>query len=416
LKNVVVPNRPWNGDQPMELSFPDEWDVKRCKIASEGIKALTAEQVKAAIREPLGTRPLSKIAERKKEVVIIFDDMTRPTKIYQYAPAVIEELHKAGISDENIRFIIAAGSHGTYTLRHFREKLGEDLLSFYPVYNHNPYEMLKYVGETSRGTPAWINGEVMSCDVKIGIGTLLFHRMFGFSGGGKIICPGVSGIETIKHNHGNVGGYGPGFTPHPSTGHFKAQGNVLREDSEEVARLAGLDFKIDTVLNLERNPLEVYAGDFIQTHRAAIPGVLKWHRCESPKENDIVVAQTYMRQNEPDLGLWPASQSVKKDGSIVLIVDDPDGDINHWIFGRHGKFIGASLWSGRSRPFTMAARLIIYNKFKDRKAVNKFPKETTIWLKNWDEVVETLKTYHPGKPKVAVLPDATSGIPEDVIS
>jgi len=412
---VTVPNRPWHGDQPLNLSFPSEWKIKRCVIASEGKQALSSEQIKAAILNPLGTKPLNKIAEGKNEAVIIFDDMTRPTKIFQYAPIVIEELHRAGIKDDNIRFIIASGSHGTYTLSHFREKLGEELLELYPVYNHNPYEMLKYVGETKLKTPVWINGEVMSCDIKIGIGTLLFHRMFGFSGGGKIICPGVAGIETIKHNHGNVGGYGPGFSAHTSTGYLMAQGNILREDSEEAVSLAGLDFKVDTVLNLERDPLEVYAGNFIQTHRSAIPGVLKWHRCESPKDNDIVVAQTYMRQNEADLGLWPASQSVKKDGTIVLIIDDPEGDINHWIFHSHGKFIGASLWSDKPRVPSASSHLIIFSKYHDKKFERRFSPGTITWIKDWKEVIETLKSWHPGNPKVAVLPDATSGIPETMI-
>jgi nickel-dependent lactate racemase len=409
---VEVPNVPWHGDKPMTLYFPDEWDVKRCKIASEGQTALSREQVRKAILSPIGTKPLSALAQGKNEAVIIFDDMTRPTKIYQYAPIVLEELKKAGVKDDNIRFIIAAGSHGTYTLTHFREKLGEEIMERYPVFNHNPYEMVKYVGDTKRGTPVWINGEVMSCDLKIGIGTLLYHRMAGFSGGAKIICPGVAGIRTIQFNHGPVGGFGDGYSAHPSTGYLKADGNVLRLDMEDAARITGLDFKIDTVLNLNRDPLEVYAGDFVQTHRRAIPGVLKWHRTESPKEMDIVVANSYMRQNEADLGLWSASQCVKSDGSIVLMADDPDGDINHWIFHAHGKYIGASLWSGKPRIPPAGARLVIYGRYHDKKFQNRYRKETTVWCKTWEEVLEILKSYHKNKAKVAVLPDATSGIPE----
>lgn len=412
---VEVPNIPWHGDKPMILEFPDDWDVKRCKIASEEQPPLSKEEIKKAILNPIGTKSLYEIAQGKNEAVIVFDDMTRPTKIYQYAPIVLEEIKKAGIKDENIRFIIAAGSHGTYTLTHFREKLGDQIMGQYPVYNHNPYEMVKYIGDTTRGTPVWINGEVMSCDLKIGIGTLLYHRMAGFSGGGKIICPGVSGIKTINHNHGPIGGFGKGYTSHPSTGYFKADGNVLRLDMEDAARLAGLDFKIDTVLNLKRDPIELYAGDFVQTHRKAIPGILKWHKCESPKEMDVVVANTYMRQNEADLGLWPASQCVKKDGSIVLMADDPDGDINHWIFHAHGKYIGASLWSGKPRVPPAGARLIIYGRYHDKKFQNRFPKETTVWCKTWKEVLEILRNHHKVNTKVAVLPDATSGIPEHII-
>jgi hypothetical protein len=284
------------------------------------------------------------------------------------------------------------------------------------VYNHNPDEMTQYVGETSHKTPVWINSEVMSCDLKIGIGTVLFHRMTGFSGGGKMICPGVSDIETIRHNHGAVGGFGPGLTPHRSTGCLKNDDNILRLDMEECAKLAGLDFKIDTVLNLERRPLEVYAGDFVQTQRKASAGVLRWHSTESPKGMDVVVANCYMRQNEPQLGMWPAVYYVAEGGTIVLLANEPDGEVNHWIFGSHGKHVGASLWSGKPRSIGGAARLILYGENRDRYLEESFGRDApVIWIKSWDEVVEVLKTVHAGNPKVAVLPDATSGIPEALI-
>jgi len=70
--------------------------------------------------------------------------------------------------------------------------------------------------------------------------------------------------------------------------------------------------------------------------------VLKWHRAESPKEMDIVVANSYMRQNEADLGLWSARMCEER-WSIVLMADDPDGDINHWIFHAHGSTLGESM-------------------------------------------------------------------------
>jgi nickel-dependent lactate racemase len=414
--NVEVPGQEWHKDKLMKLEFPGDWRVHRCKMTCEEGKPITKAQIRKAIRNPLGTKPLVKLAEGKSEAVIIFDDSTRPTKAQYYAPIVLEEIKRAGVKDDCIRFIVAAGSHGTFGRRFFAKKLGEDIVDSYDVYNHNPYEMTQYVGETSHKTPLWVNSEVMACDLKIGIGTVLFHRMTGFSGGGKMICPGVSGIETIRYNHGVVGGFAPGLKPHSSTGYLKNDDNVLRLDMEECAKLAGLDFKIDTVLNLERRPLEVYAGDFVQTQRKASKGVLHWHSTESPTEMDIVVANCYMRQNEPQLGMWPAGFSVAEGGTIVLLANEPDGEISHWIFGSHGKHIGASLWSGKPRSLGRAARLILYGENRDRYLEKSFGSDASVtWIKNWDEVVEVLKTFHVGRPKVAVLPDATSGIPEDII-
>jgi nickel-dependent lactate racemase len=410
----MVPNLQWYGDEPLTLEFPDHWNVKRCRMVCEGQPALSNDQIKIALESPLGTKSLSKLAKDADEVVILIDDMTRPTKSHQYVDPILETLQEAMVPTDNIRFIMAPGSHGTFARTDFVKKLGEDVVAEYQCYNHNPYDMLDYLGETSRGTPLYVNSEVMKCDLKIGVGTVLFHRLMGFSGGGKMILPGVVGIETIAHNHGEVGGFGPGRTPHHTTGYLMHEGNVVRLDAEEAARMAGLDFKVDSVLNLERNPIEVHSGDFVETHRTAARGVMKWHRCESPRDMDIVVANTYMRENEAQIGMWPAYNSVKEDGTIVLIANDMDGEINHWIFGRHGKSTGARLWGGVRRPINRGRHLIIYSPYKMRSYDMRFRPEDVTWIREWGEVIEALEAVHGPGSRVAVLPDATSGIPEQI--
>jgi len=413
-KEVTVPNLQWYGDEPLTLKFPDHWNVKRCRMACEGQPALSKEQIKKALESPLGTNPLSKLTGGADEVVILIDDMTRPTKSKQYVDPILEILEKAKIPRDNVRFIMAPGSHGTFARTDFVKKLGEDVVAEYQCYNHNPYEMLDYLGETSYGTPVHVNAEAMACDLKIGVGTVLFHRLMGFSGGGKMILPGVTGIETIYHNHGEVGGFGPGRSPHPSTGYTRNEGDVMRLDAEEAARIAGLNFKVDSVLNLDRNPIEVYAGDFVETQRRAAEGVAKWHSCEAPRDADIVVANTYMRANEAHIGLWPAYNSVKEDGTLVLIANDKGGEISHWIFGRHGKSTGARLWRRTRRPISRGRHLIIYSPYRMRSYDMRFRPEDVTWLREWDEVLEALKAEHGPGSKVAVLLDATSGIPEHI--
>jgi nickel-dependent lactate racemase len=210
---VTVPSLEWHGDEPLTLSFPAEWEVKRCRMACEGHPGMSEDEIRAAISDPIGTPNLENLAGKAKEVVIIIDDMTRPTKSHQYAASILETIHGAGIPRDNVRFIIAPGTHGTFGRLDFVKKLGEEIVDEYQCYNHNPYEMLDYLGETSYGTPVYVNSEVMRCDLKIGVGTALFHRLMGMSGGGKIISPGVVGMETIRHNHGFLGGFGPDMTP-----------------------------------------------------------------------------------------------------------------------------------------------------------------------------------------------------------
>jgi nickel-dependent lactate racemase len=414
LINVDIPHHCWYEDKPLTLTFPEEWKVHRCRVASEETKPMTTAEIKKAINKPIHQKPLSKLAENAEEVAIIFDDMTRPTKTYQFAYYILEILHNAGIPKDNIRFIIAPGTHGTYGRIDFVKKLGDTIVSEYPVYNHNPYDIIEHLGETSYGTPVWINSEVMACDLKIGIGTVLFHRLTGLSGGGKIISPGVSGIETIKYNHGDIGGFGPGFSPCESTGYLRNENNRMRLDMEETARMAGLDFKIDTVLNLQRDPIELYAGDFVQTQQKGAEGVMKWHRTENPLA-EIVVAGAYMRENEPYLSLWPMYNSVTDDGTLVMVNNDPNGDINHWLFNRHGKEVGACLWSPSKRRILKGKRMIIFGDYPLKSFLWRYNLEEVIWIRKWEEVIEELQNHHRKGSRVIVIPDGTSCIPENPI-
>ena len=414
MTKVDIPHHCWYEDEPLTLTFPDEWKVHKCKVASEDAKPMTPDEIKAAIHKPIGQKPLEKLAEKAAEVVIIFDDMTRPTKTYQYAPHILETLHKAGIGKENVRFIIAPGTHGTYGRMDFAKKLGDEIVTEYQVYNHNPYDMLEYLGETSLGTPVWVNKEGMACDLKIGIGTSLFHRLTGLSGGAKMISPGVVGMETIKYNHGDVGGFGPGLTPCKTTGYLSNEGNRMRLDMEETARMAGLDYKIDTVLNLHRDPIELYAGDFVETQRRAAAGVMKWHKTELP-EADIVVAGSYMRENEPYLSLWPMYNTVTDDGTLVMVNDDPDGDINHWLFNRHGKEVGACLWNPKTQNILKGKRMIIYGNYPLKSFLWRYNEDNVVWIRKWDEVIEELKNYHGAGSRVSVIPDGTSCIPAQAV-
>lgn len=412
MKKIIVPSIEPLGDKQHELLFPDKWDVTRCAMEGESRPVLRDDEIRTALENPVGAKPLSRLVEGHKEAVIIFDDSTRPTKTFRVLPFVLEALGKEKIPDDNIRLIIATGSHGPHGRLDFVRKLGEDVVEHYAVYNHNPYDNLKDLGKTSRGTPVKINAEVMGCDLKIGIGSIHFHRLMGFTGGAKIISPGVASIDTIQYNHGNLGGFGPGQQPHPSCGYLKNEGNIMRLDSEETAKMAGLDFKIDMVNNVSRDPIGIYAGDFVKEQRLAADRALKEHATEAPTEMDVTVVNAYARGNEPSLAMRAAYTSVKQDGAIVLIPNMPDGDINHWIFGRHGKWLGARLSSpGPRRPLTRGRRLIIYSPYKEH-GLRIGTAEQTMWVKTWPEVLEELRNDYPDHAKVAVYPDATLQFPK----
>lgn len=191
--------------------------------------------------------------QMSSQMMTAIDDITRPTPCEPIAKAVIAELRAAGVPKENIWFIIALGTHGVMYRTEFVRKLGEEIVENYEVHNHNLFFNHVFVGNTSNNVPVEINADVMSADYKIAIGTTMAHSYYGFSGGAKCILPGVSSLRTIMRNHS--------FT---TTTEFN-MGNphtLMRSDAEQAARMMGLDFKIDAILNGHAQICNLFAGDF----------------------------------------------------------------------------------------------------------------------------------------------------------
>ena len=194
-KQVKIPAWEWYGWKQETLCFPSSWDVKIQKMEGHDKKKLTYQEITEKINNPTGTQPLNKLSKGRNKCCIIFDDMTRPTKVYQILPAILSQLYEGGLTKDQIVFVMATGAHGGRNLIDFQKKLGTEIPEQFLVFPHNTYENLTYLGETSFGTPIHINKEVMSCDLKISVGSIMPHFGYGFGGGSKIILPGVAGID-----------------------------------------------------------------------------------------------------------------------------------------------------------------------------------------------------------------------------
>ncbi|MCK4580966.1 MAG: DUF2088 domain-containing protein, partial [Dehalococcoidia bacterium] len=256
---VRLPQMEWYGDTELEIDFPDSWDVNVCRMRGHDAPPLSDAGFRKAFANPIGTRTIKDLARGKKEVAILFDDMSRATPSAVMIPYVLEELAAAGIPDDNIRFIAAIGAHGSMNGIDFRKKLGDEVMGRFLVYNHNPYENCTPLGMSRRGIPISINSEFMSCDLKIGVGSIVPHPFSGYGGGSKIILPGVASIETIDLNHTRLG-------LSPTIGIGKHEGNILKLDMDEAARMAGLDIKVDAILNLKREVTALFVGDVIEEY------------------------------------------------------------------------------------------------------------------------------------------------------
>lgn len=278
--------------------------------------------VRAALAHPVGSPRLSDLAKPASRVALLLDCWKRPTRHYLILPAVIDELHAAGVKDENIKFILAAGVHRNATREETEAKLG-DFANRYEVVHHNRESPCAFVGITSKtANPVWINEEAVKADLRVAVGNIGFNILAGYSGGGKMICPGVASYETINLNHRLD------LSPASSSGEIEH--NPVRTDLEEMARLAGLNFIVNVVHNRLGQIVHVVAGDLIGAHRSGIEVAAHTYRKPIPERADIYLASAnprYTKGGAPvdDLpwAVLMADRAVRPGGTMIFAHNSP---------------------------------------------------------------------------------------------
>ena len=404
MASFKVPAWEFYGWKPETMIFPDGWEIHEQKMHGHNAPKLSMREIEERLQNPVGTDPLNILAKGKKKCCIIFDDMTRPTRQYQMLPPVLEQLYQGDLTDEQIVFMMASGAHQGRLLSDFQKKLGVEITEKYLVFNHNCYENLVDVGETSRGTPVHVNKEVMSCDLKITLGTMMPHRTYGFGGGSKMLLPGVSGIDSIVHNHSLREGTGPG----------RVEENIRRLDSEEAARMAGLDFVINGFMNHECDVAELVCGDLVEAHREGVKYARLHYATNVYKDADIAIGNTYPMANEGYKAYNILNESVRDDGDMVFLLFTPEGCRVHNYNGRFGTNYGGKGWTKTTyvkKPWRME-RVICFSPYLT-KVDEYYYGEGSKWVKSWEQVLELLETKHGDKASVAIYPTATMQLSEE---
>jgi nickel-dependent lactate racemase len=393
------------GDDEIEIAFPDNWQVQQCLMAGHDKPRLSDDEMRHALQHPIGTPRLSELARGKEQVCIIFDDIPKPTQTSDIVPFVLEELHAGGITDEQIRFLCAPGTHRPLNYLEFAAKLGRDIVEKYPVYNHSIWANLVDLGQTSYGTPLHVNREFASCDLRLGIGSVFPHAAAGFGGGGKLVLPGVSGIETIEHHHKNR---------RENIGLGRVDDNIFRLDIEEAARMAGLHFKVDAVLNNRREVVGLFAGDLVEEHRAGARLARELYRTEMAQDCDILVSNSYPDESQMGRAMWCVPHSLKEGGDLVVLCHSFDGQNLHQLSGRFGSDYGGPTYSPEryQRHTKRVERIIIMSPIMSQYDIRELgAREKVVWCKKWDEVMAELVSKHGPGTKVGVYPYAPLQMP-----
>jgi len=406
-KAVTVPRQMWYEEGKLRLTFPESWEVVTCLMNGHNVPHMTPKQIKAAFDNPIGSPRLKELAKGKNKVAVIFDDISRPTRVADLIPYVFTELEAAGIPEGAIRFICATGAHGAHTYQDFQKKLGQKIMDRFPVYNHNVYENCTYVGQTSQGTRLSVNSEAMSCDLKIGIGSVLPHPQSGFGGGGKIVLPGIASIDSIEAFHlleikaresGRLGMVGPG----------NYLENPMVKDFNEAAKMIGLNFKIDTIINGRGQPCAIFVGESEAEYHEAVKFAVPHYATKPVPGADVVVVNTYCKGSEAVVGLIIGIQMLLgKGGDLILIMDCPAGQVVHYLLGSFGAKARGRLFSAVNFQLPWLKRLVVLSPQFERSTTDWIAIPNAVWVKTWSEVMDVIKQDFPDGARVAVIPDGT---------
>lgn len=331
MKNVELTSRAWFGDCQMMIHFPSEWEVDI--FGNNILPPLSVDKIKAKIGDPIGTQKLHELAVKKQRVVIVIDDLTRPTPVGSVIPAIIEELYKGGVKQDSISIIIAGGTHAPASEEDIARKLGKDIVKAIRVIPHDAGNNVVFLGKSSRGVPIYVNRNVVDADLVIGIGCIYPHPAAGFSGGSKIIVPGACGSETVRYLHDYIkSGVRGKYQPHIE----------FIQEMRDIANRVGLDFIVNVVLNQKREIAGLFAGDKVQAHEKGIHFAIESFSVEpSQNDTDIVILDVYpfdmSFQFAKDRGLW-LFDGLSNNVSKVVIADFPAGLGNHELYPINRQF------------------------------------------------------------------------------
>jgi len=327
---VHLRTKAWFGDEPLTIEFPDSWEIYQAGPRDQ--PALTADRMRQVLAQPIGTRPLSELAKTRSNAAIVIDDLTRPTPTAELLPLLIGELKRGGMAESAITIIVAGGTHPPEAAEGIAKKVGARMAGTVRVIPHDCRRDLVDLGVSPAGLPLQINRTLMSCDLKIGVGCIYPHPIAGFSGGAKIILPAVCGAETTRMMHDYL------------RGARERGGSVdteLRRDMVDVAKMVGLDFIGNVVLNHERRIGALFAGDVVLAHAQGVEAARRLYETSRIPKADVVIADMYpfdtSWQFAHDRGLWPFDDA-QKNSSRVVIAACPLGIGTHDLFPVDNQF------------------------------------------------------------------------------
>ena len=285
--------------------------------------------VREALDNPIGTSRIEEMVKPGNKICIISDDVTRPTPVYLVLEELLPRLLNAGIEKKDICFVMALGSHRRMTREEMAIKLGQNIVDEYTVFNSefSDPELLVEVGTSQMGTPIRVFKPAMEADFRIAIGNIIPHGCMGWSGGAKILYPGITSEDIVSEFH-VMQGFQDGIV-------YGMDNCPVRLAVEEWTKNIGLHFIINTSLTGEFKIYKVVAGDYVQAHRTGVENSKKTLGVPIKCRPNIVVTSSYPTDQDMwqcTKGIYGGGRVISEGGTIIVLAPCVEGVGPHKMF------------------------------------------------------------------------------------
>ena len=279
------------------------------------------DPVQYALEHPIDSPPLPDLVSPGQRAVVVTSDVTRPCPSARLLPPVLDNLNEGGVRDEDISVVFGLGTHRPHTDAERARLAGEAVCRRVRCIDSDLNDTV-LIGQTSRGTPVGVFRHVLEADVRVCLGAIEYHYFAGYSGGVKAVVPGVSGMETVQHNHRMMTRRGAAAGRLP--------GNPVREDIEEAGEMVGVHFILNVILDGSKRVVDAVAGHPRAAHQEGCARLDAVGRASVEQAADIVVAGAggYPK----DINLYQAQKAldnarhiVRPGGIIVLVAECSEG-------------------------------------------------------------------------------------------
>ena len=364
-----------------------------------------------AIDNPIDSAPLSEVAAKASSIAIIVSDMTRYWMRQDLiVPLIVEYLvEKCGKSYEDLTIVIATGTHVGGSEDDLRTLVTSPVFDKVRTINHDCRDKnLVYLGTTSYGTPVSINKEAADADLVICLGAATYHVMAGFGGGRKSILPGISSLDTIKHNHAYS--LAPdAFITNPEIGNGKLEGNPLNEDMLEAAAMMKNLFMITLVTDTEFQLESIYAGHWRTSWEKACEEVKRIYTVPIEKKADVVITSCEAVDN--------VISALKDGGTLILMLEGRNGGGSPDYFDWIKPLVGGTFEEELRNNFTVGGYIFFLNCEQAARfnilMYSSIPAETVapMGIKAYDDLDKLMEDAHIEGKSVYIIPSGSTVLP-----